>query len=61
MIKPVTVLSAPLSRSKVVQATDSQQRSGRLTAVFPTILQCTAKEEAYIERMILKDREQNIG
>lgn len=35
---------------------DARQPSGRLEPVFPSLLQGTAKEEAYIERMIARDR-----
>ena len=40
----------------VESQTDARQSSGRLTPVFPSLLQGSAKEEEYIARMIARDR-----
>lgn len=44
------------SRIEVARMIDAKQPSGLLKPVFPTLVQGTAKEEAYIERMIARDR-----
>lgn len=41
--------------------TDKQQSGGRLVPVFKSIIQNDPKHEAYITRMIARDRELNIG
>lgn len=40
---------------------DARQPSGRLEPVFPSLLQGTAKEEAYIIKMIERDKKANLG
>jgi len=45
---------------QVSDMVDSRQASGRLTPVFRSLVSGSAKEEAYIERMIQKDREMGL-
>lgn len=48
-------------RTTVDRATDARYVSGRLRPVFKSILQDDPKHDAYIQRMIERDRQANFG
>lgn len=60
MTKPNESVQLSTNLERMAKA-DKVQSSGRLPAVFPALLQGTAKEEEYIARMIQRDREINWG
>lgn len=46
---------------KAPDITEKRQRSGRLVPIFKSILQSNRKHEEYIERMIARDKQLNLG
>jgi len=58
--KTVT-LSGRLGRFKIVQAVDARYPSGQFQPVFPALLTGSAEEEAYVARMVSKDKKANLG